>query len=438
MEEYNLLKVGKELTSLVSIKEYNLLEDIDVSRLTTEERRAYVRRMQLYLEYFQHMQNSAESSTFTKRIIKGIKRKETNQKKNEEKKRLEKYSKLMTKALEKVTDEPHDERILSLSGVAATNVVFGGAVAMGGGGFARGLTILGAAGLSISDAVEGMSDKQQAIFYKKMCETLFEVVNAFNVPEEIVKQEMMKTMQKINDIKEKYKDVVDEDTMAKLIQDECVVSLSDGIEGTKDCEAFKAKVLEVIGESAWNKMITNSQIFIVTAELLFDQWEIYEEGIDFGPICLSVSKALEVEVTRRYFIGYRDYLLRNDLQLSNEMYTREGDPKEADDYMLGNTTGITGYVVYPDTQKVKLIGRLRDENQRFLRYAKNDLLKGKSEQECVEIIQQHLLDIKNICQNYRNPAAHKQMMDKISARECLDYIIDVKKVLGKMLDDCTW
>lgn len=426
------------------MEEYNLFEDIDVSKLTTEERRSFARRMQLYFEYFQHMQERAESSTFTKRIIKGIRIEETTQKKNKEIKRLEYYDKFMAKVLEKVTYEPHDKKIDGLSGVTSIGRLAslgGGRMAVCGGGMALGNTILGGAVLGSAfalDAVKGMSDKEQAIFYKKMCETLFGVVNAFNVPEEIVKQEMMKTMQKINDIKEKYKDVVDEDTMAKLIQDECVVSLSDGIEGTKDCEAFKAKVLEVIGESAWNKMITNSQIFIVTAELLFDQWEIYEEGIDFGPICLSVSKALEVEVTRRYFIGYRDYLLRNDLQLSNEMYTREGDPKEADDYMLGNTTGITGYVVYPDTQKVKLIGRLRDENQRFLRYAKNDLLKGKSEQQCVEIIQQHLLDIKNICQNYRNPAAHKQMIDKISARECLDYIIDVKKVLGKMLDDCAW
>lgn len=425
MEEYNLFKVNKEHTLSKGFEEYNLLEDMDVSRLTTEERRSFVRRMQQYLDYFQHMQNSAESSTLTKRIIKSIKKKETKQKKNEEIKSLEKYSKLMAKLIKKVTDESDNKKIIGFPGATCCVAM----LSVGGGMLSVG---------PVLDAVSGMSDKQQAIFYKKMCETLFGVVNAFNIPEEIVKQEMMKTMQKINDIKEKYKDVVDEDTMAKLIQDECVVSLSDGIEGTKDCEAFKAKVLEVIGESAWNKMITNSQIFIVTAELLFDQWEIYEEGIDFGPICLSVSKALEVEVTRRYFIGYRDYLLRNDLQLSNEMYTREGDPKEADDYMLGNTTGITGYVVYPDTQKVKLIGRLRDENQRFLRYAKNDLLKGKSEQQCVEIIQQHLLDIKNICQNYRNPAAHKQMIDKISARECLDYIIDVKKVLGKMLDDCAW
>ena len=29
-------------------------------------------------------------------------------------------------------------------------------------------------------------------------------------------------------------------------------------------------------------------------------------------------------------------------------------------------------------------------------------------------------------------------MNKVSARECLDFMIDVKRVLGKMIDDCCW
>lgn len=194
----------------------------------------------------------------------------------------------------------------------------------------------------------------------------------------------------------------------------------------------------MIGQDAWDKMNPNSQVFIVTAELLFEQWKIYEEGIDFGPICLSVSKALEVEVTRRYFVGFRDYLQKEELQLPNEMYNKDGSIKEADDYMLGNLTGVTGYAVYLDMQKVKLIGRFTDINQLFLRYVKADLMKGKSESQCSEAIKEHLLSVKNVCENYRNPAAHKKKMNKVSARECLDYMIDVKRILGKMIDDCRW
>ncbi len=67
------------------------------------------------------------------------------------------------------------------------------------------------------------------------------VVSAFNVPEEVVKQELVKTMNSISEIKEKYKDISDEEEMAKRIQDECVIELTAGIEGSRDCEAFKKK-----------------------------------------------------------------------------------------------------------------------------------------------------------------------------------------------------
>ena len=120
------------------------------------------------------------------------------------------------------------------------------------------------------------------------------------------------------------------------------------------------------------------------------------------------------------------------------MYKNNGAIKEADDYMLGNLTSVTGYAVYLDTQKVKLVGRYTDANQLFLKYAKNELFKEKTESKCSEIIKEHLLNIKIVCEKYRNPAAHKQKMNKVSARECLDFMIDVKRVLGKILDDCEW
>ena len=112
--------------------------------------------------------------------------------------------------------------------------------------------------------------------------------------------------------------------------------------------------------------------------------------------------------------------------------------KREEEFMFGNITGVTGYAVYLDTYSVKLVGRLIDENQKFLKYAKNDLFKGESEAKCVELIKKHALNIKKVCVNYRNPSAHKHKITKVSARECLDFMIDVKKIMGKMLDECAW
>lgn len=426
--------------------EVNIYDNIDPSKLTTQERRALAARLQKYLTYFQEMQKRAEERKLIDRVVDSIKPEKKNKEKEQE--RIKKYYDLLSTVYEKTRkDEPaaNDSKTV-ISGVAVKNdslaELGGGAIAYGGAGMAAGSTTLGGgllgAGIGVLDTVAGLSDKEQAVFYKKLCETLMGVVSAFNVPEEVVKQELLKTMKNIGEIKEKYKDISDEEEMAKRIQDECVVELTAGVEETRDCDAFKEKVLNVIGQDAWDKMNSNSQIFIVTAELLFEQWKIYEDGIDFGPICLSASKALEVEVTRRYFVGFRDYLQKEGLSLPDEMYNKDGSIKETDDYMLGNLTGVTGYAVYLDTQKVKLIGRFTDINQLFLRYAKDDLMKGKSESQCVDAIKGHLLSVKNVCQNYRNPAAHKKKMNKVSARECLDYMIDVKRILGKLIDDCRW
>ena len=38
---------------------------------------------------------------------------------------------------------------------------------------------------------------------------------------------------------------------------------------------------------------------------------------------------------------------------------------------------------------------------------------------------------KKVCVQYRNPSAHKQKDTKISVREYLDYMIDVKKLWEK-------
>ena len=36
--------------------------------------------------------------------------------------------------------------------------------------------------------------------------------------------------------------------------------------------------------------------------------------------------------------------------------------------------------------------------------------------------------------NYRNPAAHTTPMNKILADQCLDYIVDVTKILVKLME----
>lgn len=419
---------------------------LHIEYLPTEERREYAKRLKRYAEYFQMQMDSIEGRTVKDRIIDNLHREKKEGQQERLQYRMVRYGELVreiiTRSQEEYANKVKDivniesgklwvgKPIVSVAGMAAVTPGIGGIL---GGGIAGGVAML--------NDLSGLSDKQQLAMYKKFFETTMLLLQQSEISEEKIKSALVATMNKIGDIKEKYGDIEDDDLLAQKIQDECVVEIIEGIEHTSDYSKFQKHIEQTIGISAWNKMTQNAQIFLITAELLYDQWKIYGDDIDFAPICMSVSKALEVEVTRRYFMGYLDYLNKHKEILPDELMIKENGsyrPKYEEEFMLGNITGVTGYAVYLDTETVKLVGRLTDENQNFLKYAKVELFAGKSEAECAQLVKKHVYNIKKVCVQYRNPSAHKQKVTKISARECLDYMIDVKKVMGEMLDDCSW
>lgn len=414
--------------------------------LPTEERRKYAERLRKYAEYFQKRTEEIDSRTVKDRLIDSLYIEKKQKKKQEALNRVSKYYNLAGKMIFRSYEEYAqksgcsledipDVKIEPLSGAAMTQST----LATGGG--ILGSLVRAALDGTTADELKGLSDKQQAVIYKKAFETAMELLRESDVSEEKIKSALTNTMIRISEIKEKYSYIHDDDELAQKIQDECVVELTEGIEQTSDYKKFQEHIEKTIGNSAWNKMTQNAQIFLITGELLFDQWKIYGDDIDFAPICMSVSKALEVEVSRRYFVGYIKYLKNHGEMLPPELLVKEGSgfrERTEEEFMLGNITGITGYAVYLDTQTVKLAGRLIDKNQKFLKYARTDLFLGRSEADCVKLVKKHVFSIKKVCVQYRNPSAHKQKVTKVSARECLDYMIDVKRVMGEMLDDCAW
>lgn len=175
----------------------------DPFKLTTSERRIFIDKMNCYLAYFQKMQEKAENRNVIDRVVKKVKFKETRKQKEKELERLQKCNKLVSRAYEKIrvnlndnnnSSKTYSTNILTLSGAAATNKtltnVGGGPLTVGGCGMAPG-TIMGSlisSGIVAFESITEMSDKQQAISYKLMCETLLRIVNAYSIPKEVIKQ----------------------------------------------------------------------------------------------------------------------------------------------------------------------------------------------------------------------------------------------------------
>lgn len=61
--------------------EKNIYNNIDISKLATQERREFANRLQKYLIYFQEMQKRAEEHKLIDRVIDSIKPKEKRKRK---------------------------------------------------------------------------------------------------------------------------------------------------------------------------------------------------------------------------------------------------------------------------------------------------------------------------------------------------------------------
>lgn len=429
--------------------DYDYYQKWHMEILPTEERREYTDRLREYIEYFQDRIEDLDKRTVKDRIREKLSiRKE---KKKQQEQDFENKIKGYEELIKKITTRLQEEMIVKMKNgewKPPEAPVICCMKAEAGAAMVPTSTLLGSligesilAGGRVLADIGGLSDKQQAVVYRKAFETAMSLLKESNISEEKIKAALTETMAKIGEIKEKYGDITDDDELAKRIQDECVIEVAEGIEKSSDYSKFRAHIEKTIGALAWSRMTQNAQIFLITGELLFDQWKAYGEDIDFAPICMSVSKALEVEVTRRYFEGYLNYLKNNKEPVPQELMIRDRGgyrEKTGEEFMLGNITGVTGYAVYLDTDTVKLVGKLTDENQKFLKYARAELFTGKCEAECVKLVKKHVYNVKKVCVQYRNPSAHKQKVTKISARECLDYMIDVKRVMGEILDDCQW
>lgn len=243
----------------------------------------------------------------------------------------------------------------------------------------------------------------------------------------------------IEEIKDESKLIQEEDERAHFVQERTSTILFDmfkPLDNKLEVKKIENKIMQAVGKEAWIKMSPKSQHFLISAEVMFESIESYNSLIDFSGVCLQVTKAFEFEMTHRYFTQYQDYLKTK----YNEDYTnkmpqsfykvKRGINVEItqNQYTLGNIPFTVGMF-----QGGSVIKNYERDHSMFLDYANNKLISNP--QETNAILKKHLKEIDIITKKYRNEAAHKGSFDVVAAKECLDYMIDIQRILGKLLDD---
>lgn len=229
----------------------------------------------------------------------------------------------------------------------------------------------------------------------------------------------------------------------KEISDQCSRLLlelqSDPINNDEIRDRYQKIIISTMGKSAWDKLSETGKKCLISSELTYHDMKDYNQLYDFSSVCLQASKAVEYELTNRFYGSYIAYLeaLHEKTKdpvlfydkipgvLKRQERTRVRLLKEQE-VTLGTIPFIVG---------LNMEGRIADPDayDSFKGYASNLLL--QKDLDVKRTLSKHIKHIIRIKNDYRNKAAHKNPMDVVSAKACLDYIIEVQRALGQMLDD---
>jgi hypothetical protein len=224
--------------------------------------------------------------------------------------------------------------------------------------------------------------------------------------------------------------------------DVCTDKIINAVKERSNCQEFykESEKLKALFQpsGAWKKMNANSKIFLISAKTTFNSYLGLKDKIDYSGVCLLVTKALEVEVGIRFCKNFEEYLQEKypckeeykqqfPTGLWDEKYNKPLDPGDF-------TLGCAAYILcfkYDDN-----ISPEEKENNKvkLIEYAKARLCKKKSADEIFKMLTDYAKDIDNVRKEYRNPAAHTGALNRQTAEACFDLVVDVQKLLKRMLD----
>lgn len=231
----------------------------------------------------------------------------------------------------------------------------------------------------------------------------------------------------------------EEEHILHAFMQECVdnIIISVGNQFNKreyDAELTKLKLS--FGDEAWDKMDESSRTFLISSKMMFNQFARMEDIVDYSGICLLVTKALEVELSKRFCIKYIAYLKANYPGKANlskfpySMLNRYGKPLSPKHFSLGNVAFVTGISVPDDATEEQI----KHNTEMLEAYAKSELFTQSPEIDVIGTLQYYASRVDDIRERFRNPSAHTNEVKRINAIECFETVVDVEKLLRKMLD----
>jgi hypothetical protein len=227
------------------------------------------------------------------------------------------------------------------------------------------------------------------------------------------------------------------DRILQAFTEECTSRIVTSVKENNESKVFeleKRKLIASLGEDAWNKLDDSSKTFLISSKVMYNNMILLDNCLDYSGVCLLVTKALEVEMSRRFCSGYLEYL--------NKTYHKDYHnyptpllgtyqrPLPLDKFTMGSFAFIL--CLYHDKKDTP--GQIAKNKRILLDYASHCIFSNKSYSQIEAILLDYAQEIDSIRQMYRNPAAHTNMLKRHNAESCFNLVLDVEKLLKKMLD----
>ena len=171
---------------------------------------------------------------------------------------------------------------------------------------------------------------------------------------------------------------------------------------------------------------------------MYNDLIMIEDITDYSGVCILVSKALEVEMFKRFykdFIKYLEGKYSEDYEKYPAALIHTNRNKEKSIVFERNFyMGTVVYLLSPKKDRYKKKPQIKHDEKVLLEYCKDCIFSNKTEKEIMDALTEYSDDIENIKEKYRNPSAHRNAIQRTNAEECFKLVLDHEQLLKKMLN----
>ena len=194
------------------------------------------------------------------------------------------------------------------------------------------------------------------------------------------------------------------------------------------------KLIDTFSQKTWDKLSDDSKTCLITAKFMYNKFITMEEVIDYSGVCILLTKALEIEIFKRFFTNFIEFLderyNKDYTQYPTALLYNENAPLRPQRFTMGKIA----FVLCKKKDWNDSDEQNQNNKEKLLEYCRERIFSNKSTKEIERLLDSYASSIEMIKDKYRNPSAHRNHVQRKTAKDCFDLIVDVYKLLKEMLD----